>query len=95
MKAISPWPAKSGCPEPEFADFKAALNHASFHNAADNSSEWKYADSYVTAAAVVADTAGWPYWAMKRMFDEIGPMVAWDSFMQAYINLLNKDRNTL
>ena len=87
MKAISPWPAKTGCPEPEFADFKAALNHASFHNIA-----WI---SHVTAAAVVADTAGWPYWAMKRMFDEIGPMVAWDSFMQAYINLLNKDRNTL
>jgi hypothetical protein len=92
MKAIRPWPAKTECPEPEFVDFKAALSRASFHNAADNSSEWKHADSHVAAAAAVADTAGWPYWAMKRMFSEIGPMVAWDSFMQAYINLLKKDR---
>ena len=91
MKAIRPWPMNTECPEPEFADFKAALNHASFHNAADNSAEWKHAGSHVAAAAAVANTANWPYWAMKRMFDEIGPMVAWDSFMQSYINLLKKD----
>ncbi len=88
MKAVSPWPAKTECPLEGYAEFKKELMHASFHNAADNSGEWRFAGQHVTAAAEVAIIQDWPYWAMARMFKECDPLVSWDEFMQKYINCL-------
>jgi hypothetical protein len=88
MKSIRPWPANSECPEKGFQKFKSALNNASYHNAG-SASEFSTAKSYVQVAADIAIENKWPYWAMERMFKEIGPLVAWDQFMQTYINVLN------
>ena len=88
MKAVHPWPASTECSLEGFAEFKKELMRASYHNAADNSNEWSHAKQHVIAAAEVAIIQDWPYWAMQRMFKECNPMVAWDDFMQKYINCL-------
>jgi hypothetical protein len=88
MKAVRPWPQNTECPEQGFAEFKARLNRASYHNASDNAYELKDARLCIQEAAQIAIASDWPYWVMDRMFREIAPLVAWDSFMQTYINEL-------
>lgn len=88
MKPISPWNRDTDCPHPSFQPFRKALLDASFHHAGPTD-EWKFAKSDIVKAAEIAIEAEWPYWAMDRMFREIGPLVAWDQFMQTYINILH------
>lgn len=87
-RSIRPWPANAECPEPGFADFKRFLNQASYHNAAEGTGEAGDAHYNVQCAAQIAIIQDWPYWVMDRMFREIAPLVAWESFMQFYINEL-------
>lgn len=89
INSVKPWKAGEECPLKGFSEFKKELDLASYHNAADQHGEWSKARECVRAAAEIAIDSGWPYWAMKRMFDEIGPLVAWDGFMQSYINLMH------
>jgi hypothetical protein len=88
MKPVKPWPANTECPLEGFLDFKNYLNQASYYHAADNPGEWRHAAARIKDAARIAVLYEWPYWAMDRMFREIQPLVAWDAFMQAYINVL-------
>ena len=88
MKPVKPWPQNTECPEVGFNKFKNALNQASFHHAG-MVNEWGDVKSYIQIAAEIAIEADWPYWVMERMFKEISPLVAWDQFMQTYINILN------
>lgn len=88
MKPMSPWPMNTDCPHPSFPFFRTALMNASFHNAGPLD-EAGAAKSQIQVAANVAIKAEWPYWAMERMFREIAPLVAWDQFMQTYINILH------
>lgn len=81
------WKAGTECDWPGYDEFKEELNRASFHNAGSNS-EANLARTATRNAAVVASNYDWPYWAMERMFKEIRPLVAWESFMQNYINVL-------
>jgi hypothetical protein len=87
MRSMSPWRMGTECPDPKFSEFKAALNDASYYHAGPTS-EWKHARTHIEGAAQIAIKAEWPYWAMNRMFREIGPLVDWDQFMQTYINTL-------
>jgi len=89
MKSVKPWKADSECQLEGFSAFKEELNRASYHNAAEVTGEMKQARSCVRAAAEIAIDQRWPYWAMERMFREIGPLVDWTSYMTAYINLLH------
>jgi len=89
-RSVRPWPSDSECPESGFLDFKKFLNRASYHNAAEGRNEAAEARYNILCAATVALANEWPYWAMDRMFREIAPLVAWDSFMQIYINELRK-----
>ena len=88
MKPIAPWKQNTECPHSSFKPFRDTLLAASFHHAGP-SDEWKMAKNHVMKAAEIAIEAEWPYWAMERMFREIGPLVAWDQFMQTYINILS------
>lgn len=88
MKSISPWSAKTECPLDGFQKFKRALNDASYHHAGPGA-EWSLAKKHIENAAQIAIEKEWPYWAMERMFREIAPLVAWDQFMQTYINTLS------
>lgn len=88
MKPMSPWKKDVPCPHPSFPFFRTALMNASFHSAGPLD-ETGSAKSQIQLAAKVAIDAEWPYWAMERMFREIAPLVAWDQFMQAYINILH------
>ena len=88
MKSVKPWPAGTECPEPGYTEWRAALNQASFHNAAENSSEWRSAGTRIQQAAAIAVEQDWPYWAQERMWRDVGPLVEWGSYMQVYINTL-------
>jgi len=90
MKPVKPWRAGTECPLPGYAEFKEDLNLASYHNAAEGRGEAGHARSATRAAAEVAIEHEWPYWAMERMFREIGPLVTWGDFMQTYINILSE-----
>ena len=94
MKSVRPWSAKTECPLEGFAEFKKALFDASFHNAAESSGEAGSARKAINVAAEIAIEQEWPYWAMERMFGEVSPLVAWDSFMQTYINVLHTKAKT-
>lgn len=89
MKSVRPWPVDVDCPVEGFRDFKEELLRASYHNAAEGTGEMGQARSCVRAAAEIAIDRKWPYWAMERMFREISPLVVWDSYMTAYIDLLH------
>lgn len=89
MKAVSPWEQMRECPEPGYQDFRQALNKASYHNAG-SINESGMAKQETIRAAQIAIEHDWPYWAFDRMFKEIQPLVAWDYFMQCYINELKK-----
>lgn len=88
MIAVQPWPAGTFCPEPAYADFADALNRASHHFADDSTKEWGLANECIARAAEIAISARWPYWAMKRMHNEIGPLPTFDSFMEVYCKRL-------
>lgn len=88
MIAVLPWPAGTICPEPAYVDFADALNKASHHFADDSGREWGLADGHMARAAEVAISARWPYWAMRRMFNEIAPLPTFHSFMEVYCRLL-------
>ncbi len=89
VRAVKPWPAKTDCPLDGFEEFKDSLNKASYHNAAEgHPSEAGLAREATRRAAQVAIDEEWPVWAMERMFREIRPLVAWDGFMQTYVNIL-------
>lgn len=88
IKPVRPWSPNEDCPLEGFQDFRKELMQASFHNAAPGSGELAPARKAVKDAAKIAIDEGWPYWAMERMFKEIKPLVAWDQFMQSYIDLL-------
>lgn len=88
MKGVRPWPANTECPLEGYLEFREDLLKASYHNAAERGGEASHARSAIRAAAEVAIEHEWPYWAMQRMFKEVAPLVAWDQFMQSYINVL-------
>jgi hypothetical protein len=83
---VSPWKAGTVCPLEGFEEFKNALNRASYHNAAEQRGEAELAHSAIGQAAAVAIEQRWPIWAIARMFDEVQPLVEWNSFLQIYIN---------
>ena len=87
-RSIRPWAANNKCPEKGFNEFKNFLDKASYHNAAEGTREAGDARYNTQCAAQIAIIEDWPYWAMDRMFREIAPLVAWDAFMQIYINEL-------
>lgn len=89
--AIRPWRAGAECPLPGYAEFKAALSTASYHNAAQGTDEMFMARKATLTAVRIALDHQWPYWVMNRMFKEIIPLVAWDTFMQYYIDQLTAD----
>ena len=91
IKPVRPWKWNEECPLGGFVEFKEELVQASYHNAAERSGEMKLARERVRAAAKIAIDRGWPYWVMERMFKEIGPLVDWVSFMNAYIDLLHNN----
>jgi len=88
MKPVKPWPATSGCPLPGYQEFANKLGIASYHNAAEGAGEDREARNATRAAAEIAIEHEWPYWAIERMFKEVEPLVAWNQFMQIYINVL-------
>lgn len=88
MKAVQPWPANTVCPEPDYPDFAKALNQASHHFADDSGKEWSAANACMDRAAEIAANAAWPYWAMKRMYQEIRPLPTFDDFMGVYCKRL-------
>ena len=87
-RSVRPWFQNEVCPEPGYVEFRRELMSTSYHNAAEGGGEAGRARTHLYEAARIAAEADWPYWAMERMFREIQPLVAWDSFMQAYINTL-------
>lgn len=91
-KPVQPWPAGTGCPEPQYPDFAKALGMASHHFADDSGKEWGAARLCMNRAAEIAIAAQWPYWAMKRMYAEIGPLPTFDSFMETYCKALHTRR---
>jgi hypothetical protein len=91
MKSISPWPAKTRCPEDGADEFIKWLNQASYHNAG-LIGEMSSARECIYKAAQVAIDQDWPYWVIDRVFRETGPLVEFGSFMQAYINILTAKR---
>jgi hypothetical protein len=88
MKSVRPWQQNTDCPELGFAEFKQYLMDASYHNAAEGRGEAGGARVSTAMAAEIAIENEWPYWAMERMFKDIRPLVAWDQFMQSYLNLM-------
>lgn len=88
MTPVMPWLAGTICPEPAYDDFASALNQASHHFADDSGKEWGRANDCMARAAEVAISARWPYWAMKRMHNEIGPLPTFDNFMEVYCKRL-------
>jgi hypothetical protein len=88
-KQIAPWRADTVCPEKEYPDFAAALKLASHHFADDSGKEWGAAKACMDRAAEIAVSAGWPYWAMKRMYKEISPLPSFDDFMGTYCKRLH------
>jgi hypothetical protein len=88
MIAVRPWPAGAVCPEPSYPDFAGALKRASHHFADDSGKEWGSANACMDRAAEIAINAAWPYWAMKRMYAEIGPLPTFDNFMGVYCKRL-------
>lgn len=86
-KPVSPWGKDEKCPLEGFDFFKERLSQASFHHAGP-SDEWSNAKKCIQQAAGMAIEQRWPYWAIERMFRECAPLVAWDQFMQLYINEL-------
>jgi hypothetical protein len=92
MKQLQIWKAGT---EPTFSgytEFKKALNSASYHNAGGYD-EVGSARKELRKAAQIAVNEEWSYWAMDRMFKEIKPLVAWNSFMQCYINTLKENNS--
>lgn len=90
MKPIKPWKKGEESAIKGYDAFKEELMRASYHNAAEGSGEMARARECTRAAAEVAIDYRWPYWAMERMFREMGPLVDWSSYMSAYIDLLEK-----
>ena len=90
MKSVKPWPAGTECPEQGYTEWRAALNQASFCNAAESSGEWRGAASRIAEAAAIAVEQDWPYWAQERMWRDVAPLVEWGSYMQSYINTLRR-----
>lgn len=88
MKAVRPWTANTECPLEGFAEFKELLNTASYHNAAPGPGEAGLAREATRNAAMLAIEKEWPLWVMERMFGEIKPLVAYDGFLQTYVNIL-------
>lgn len=88
MKPVKPWPAGTTCPEPDYPAFADALRRASYHYADDKGDEWADGDACMEQAVEIAINAGWPYWAMKRMYAEITPLPTFDSFMGFYCKQL-------
>lgn len=90
MKSVKPWKSTETCPVAGYEEFKKDLMQASFHNAAEGSGEMRHARSCTRAAAEVAIEHEWPIWAITRMFKETEPLVAWDEFLQIYVDILYK-----
>lgn len=88
MSAVQPWPSGTICPEKDYPEFSKALNQASHHFADDSGKEWGQADACMARAAEIAVNAAWPYWAVKRMYAEIGPLPTFDNFMGVYCKRL-------
>ena len=88
MKAVMPWPAGTICPEASYPEFSHELKMASHHFADDSGREWGAANDCMKRAAEIAVSALWPYWAMKRMYQEIAPLPSFDSFMEVYCKRL-------
>lgn len=88
MKPVKPWDPKTECNLEGFADFKKELMTASYHNACEGTGEMSLARAATQRAGEIAIEHEWPLWAMQRMFNEIKPLVAWDDFLQKYINIL-------
>lgn len=89
--AIKIWAQGEEPSEPNFPEFKRALMDASYHNA--GSGEGSSAKACVRRAAEIAEDSGWPYWAVERMFTEMRPLVAFDQFMTAWLNVLRDRAN--
>lgn len=85
---VTPWRAGTVCPETSYPDFAKALGIASHHFADDSGKEWGAANDCMDQAAEIAVNAAWPYWAMKRMYAEIGPLPTFDNFMGVYCKRL-------
>lgn len=75
------WRAGTECGHPSYESFKEALNQASYHYADDSGLEWSKARVELDAAVEIAIQNQYPFWAIKRMFGEIKPLVDLDSFM--------------
>lgn len=84
---MRPWQKDTECPDEGYQEFKKALMSASYHNAG-GLIDANDARSYTYRAAEEAIQQDWPYWALRRMFDDIKPLVDFDTFMQFYINTL-------
>ena len=88
MNAVQPWASGTPCPVEGYSDFAKALKQASYHFADDSGKEWGSANACMDRAAEIAVNAAWPYWAMKRMYQEIGTLPTFDNFMGVYCKRL-------
>jgi hypothetical protein len=84
FKSVKIWSRDEPCPEPDFPAFKRALVNASYHYADDSGGEWGSAGECMREAARIAVEAAWPYWAIKRMYEEAKPLPGFDDFMKYY-----------
>lgn len=93
IRAVKPWAHNAECPLPNARMFKKHLDTASYHNAADGGREFKLAREAMQRAVSIAISERWPLWAMRRMFNEHKPLVAYDEFVQSYITTLMRERD--
>ena len=75
------WFAGTECSHSSYAAFKAAINSASYHFADDSSKELAAAYQHLDVAIAIAVENKYPFWAIKRMFSDIKPLVSIDDFI--------------
>lgn len=89
---MQPWPANTECPDPSFQKLKQTLNLASFHFADDSGAEWERAYKLIDEAVDIVILNKYPFWALKRMFNEIKPLYDLDSFVDRMLKKLYAER---
>lgn len=92
LEYITPWRYKTECPLPVYPELKALLGKASHHFADDSAKEWPEAREAVEEAAILVINARLPFWAIKRMFEEIKPLVGFDSFISAMFTAIYRKK---
>jgi hypothetical protein len=81
------WPAGTECKDPSYPEFKKCLKSASYHYADDSTKEWHMAHDFMDRAALIAINNRYPFWAIKRMFNEIKPLASIDDLMERLLRV--------